>query len=83
MLDSLNNTSVAIYDKSGKRTEKKIYSIRYLQNSEKSFTLELKIDGGVPLKHFVSGDDIFPNISELLTNRCKLEQFDFDSVIIH
>ena len=81
-LDSLQNNTVAIYEKSGKRTEKKIHSIKYTIDSQNSFYLEMSLDGGVPLKHFVSGDDIFPNVSDLISNKCKLEQFDFDSVSI-
>lgn len=81
-LDSLNNNTVAIYEKSGKRSEKKIYSVKYFIDSQNSFLLELNLDGGVPLKHFVSGDDIFPNVSDIISNKCELEQFDFDSVVI-
>lgn len=79
-LDDLNNNTVAIYEKSGKRTEKKIHSISYVMNSQNSFSLTMHLDGGIPLKHFVSGDDIFPNVSDLISNKSKLEQFDFTEV---
>jgi len=81
-LDELNNNTIAIYEKSGKRSEKKIYHIKYAVVSQNSFTLEMKLDGGVPLKHFVFGDNIFPNVSDLISNKCKLEQFDFDEIQI-
>lgn len=81
-LEELNNSTIAIYEKSGKRSEKKIHSVRYGISSQNSFTLEMSIDGGVPLKHFVSGDDIFPNVSDLVSNKCNLEQFDFDEISI-
>jgi tRNA pseudouridine synthase 10 len=38
--------------------------------------------GGLPFKRFVSGDDIFPNISDILENKCKCETFDFEAVKI-
>ena len=79
-LDELNNNTVAIYEKSGKRTEKKIHSIQYRVESQNSFSLMMHLDGGIPLKHFVSGDDIFPNVSDLISNKSKLEQFDFSEV---
>lgn len=81
-LDDLNNNTVAIYEKSGKRSEKKIHSIKYDLDSQNSFYLSMKLDGGVPLKHFVTGEDIFPNVSDLISNKSKLERFDFDEINI-
>lgn len=81
-LNELNNNTVAIYEKSGKRSEKKIHSIKYDVESQNSFYLSMKLDGGVPLKHFVAGEDIFPNVSDLISNKSKLERFDFDEVNI-
>jgi len=81
-LNELNNNTVAIYEKSGKRSEKKIHSIKYDVESQNSFCLSMKLDGGVPLKHFVAGEDIFPNVSDLISNKSKLERFDFDEVNI-
>jgi tRNA pseudouridine synthase 10 len=81
-LDDLNNNTVAIYEKSGKRSEKKIHSVKYAVESPNSFALRMTLDGGVPLKHFVYGDNIFPNISDLLSVKCNLEKFDFDEVQI-
>ena len=82
-LDDLNNSTIAIYEKSGKRTEKKIHSVKYELESQNSFYLSMNLDGGIPLKHFVGGDDIFPNVSDIISNKCKLEQFDFDQVMTH
>jgi tRNA pseudouridine synthase 10 len=76
----LKKNTVAVYDKSGKRAEKLIHDIKYKINSENSFYLSLIIDGGVPLKRFVSGDDVFPNISDLLQNKSKCETFDFEQI---
>ncbi|MGQ0606000.1 MAG: tRNA pseudouridine(54/55) synthase Pus10 [Candidatus Nitrosotenuis sp.] len=82
-LDDLNNNTVAIYENSGKRSEKKIYYAKCTFDSQNSFYLVMKLDGGVPLKHFVAGEDVFPNVSDLISNKCKLETFDFDDVSIH
>lgn len=78
----LKNTKIAVYEKSGKRAEKKIYDIKYKADSENTFQLLLKIDGGVPLKRFVSGEDVFPNVSDILENKCRCETFDFEQVKI-
>lgn len=81
-LMQLENTKIAVYEKSGKRAEKRIHEIKYKADSENSFYLSLKIDGGVPLKRFVSGDDVFPNVSDIVENKCRCERFDFEQVTI-
>lgn len=82
-LDELQNSTIAIYEKSGKRSEKKIHKIKHQITSPNSFQLLMTLDGGVPLKHFVAGDNIFPNVSDLISNRSKLDTFDFDDVRIN
>ena len=83
-LDQLEKNTIAVYEKSGKRTEKLIQNIRYKTNSVNSFYFSMVATGGLPLKRFVSGDNIFPNISDILGNKCRCETFDFEAVkIIH
>mgnify|MGYP003704353843 CR=1 FL=1 len=81
-LDYLVGT-IAIYEKSGKRSEKKIYSVKYTVTSPNSFIVEMRIDGGIPLKHFVNGENVFPNVSDLISNKCMLTQFDFEQIQTH
>ena len=81
-LDQLEKNTLAVYEKSGKRTEKLIQNIQYKINSENSFYFSMIASGGLPLKRFVSGDDIFPNISDILENKCRCEIFDFEAVKI-
>ena len=81
-LDDLVGT-IAIYEKSGKRSEKKIYSVKYTVTSPNSFIVEMRIDGGIPLKHFVNGENVFPNVSDLISNKCMLTQFDFEQIQTH
>ena len=82
-LDELVDRTIAVYEKSGKRSEKKIYSVKYEVTSPNSFTVEMKIDGGIPLKHFVNGENVFPNVSDLISNKCTLAQFDFEQILTH
>jgi tRNA pseudouridine synthase 10 len=80
----LKKSTIAIYEKSGKRAEKTIHDINYKMDSEKSFYLLMTVDGGVPLKRFVSGENVFPNVSDVLNNKCRCQTFDFDQIkIIH
>jgi len=81
-LDTLQDSTIAIYEKSGKRAEKKIHKIKHQTASQNSFYLLMTLDGGVPLKHFVAGDNVFPNVSDLISNKSKLETFDFDDIRI-
>lgn len=78
-LEQLRKTKLVIYD-ADKRAEKSIYTLRYKQESENSFYLYLKLDGGIPIKRFVSGENVFPNISDLLSNNSKCVMFDFDDI---
>ena len=81
-LDQLEKNTVAVYERSGKRTEKTVQGIRYKTKSDNSFYLSMTAGGGLPLKRFVVGDDIFPNISDILENKCRCETFDFEAVRI-
>ena len=81
-LDTLEKNTIAVYEKSGRRTEKLIKNIQYKTDSENSFCLSMTAGGGLPLKRFVSGDDVFPNISDILENKCRCETFDFEAVKI-
>ncbi|MFN3653898.1 MAG: tRNA pseudouridine(54/55) synthase Pus10 [Candidatus Nitrosotenuis sp.] len=79
-LDQLKKTTLAIYENSGKRAEKLIYDVSYKKESDNSFYLYLRADGGVPLKRLVSGENVFPNISEIISNNSKCETFDFEDI---
>ncbi len=76
-LKILTSNPVVVYDKSGKRSEKKIFNVKYSKNSKNLFTLIIKAEGGLPIKRFVIGDDITPGISTLLDIPCVCEEFDF------
>jgi tRNA pseudouridine synthase 10 len=76
-LKDLTTTPVIVYEKSGKRSEKKVFEIKYKKNSKNTFTLMIKAEGGLPIKRFVIGDDITPNVSQILETLCMCEEFDF------
>jgi tRNA pseudouridine synthase 10 len=76
-LKDIQNNPVVVYDHSGKRSEKKIFDVRYVQNSKNMFTLIIKAEGGLPIKKLVSGDDVVPGISKILDVRCTCQEFDF------
>jgi tRNA pseudouridine synthase 10 len=76
-LKELQKRPVVVYEKSGKRSEKKIFSVKYKKNSSNTFTLFIKAEGGLPIKRFVNSDDVSPGISQLLNTSCVCQEFDF------
>ena len=79
-LKNIIKEKVAVYEKSGKRSEKKIFSLRYKKTSKKSFTLLIKVEGGLPIKRFVESDNVCPGVSHILQNSCYCTQFDFHNI---
>ena len=76
-LKNLTKTPIVVYENSGKRSEKKISSVKYKKNSDNVFSLFIKADGGLPIKRFVTGNDVTPNISQILDILCTCHKFDF------
>ncbi len=76
-LKDLTTHPIVVYEKSGKRTEKKLSSIKYTKNSTNTFTLFIKVEGGLPIKRFVHSDDVSPGISQILDISCMCQEFDF------
>lgn len=78
-LKSLLKTPIMINEKP-KRNEKSIYKIKFKKSSPNSFSLWITVDGGLPIKRFVEGKDIHPNLKELLGTKCECQQFDFHKI---
>ena len=76
-LKELQKRPIVVYEKSGKRSEKKIFSVKYRKNSNNTFTLFIKAEGGLPIKRFVNSDDVSPGISQILNTSCMCQEFDF------
>jgi len=68
---------VVIYENSGKRSEKKIFNVKYKKDSKNKFTLIIIAEGGLPIKRFVIGDNVVPGVSQIIENNCKCDEFDF------
>ncbi|MCE2614733.1 MAG: tRNA pseudouridine(54/55) synthase Pus10, partial [Nitrosopumilus sp. (ex Thoosa mismalolli)] len=82
-LKTLSVSPIAVYEKSGKRTEKKVNSVSYKKFSDQKFKLKIDAEGGLPIKRFVNGDDIVPNVSSILGMNCIANEFDFLDVKIN
>ena len=78
-LKTLKKTPIVINEKL-KRNEKSIYKIKFKKLSPTSFSLWITADGGLPIKRFVEGKNIHPNLSEILGTNCECTQFDFHKI---
>ena len=76
-LKELTRQPIVVYEKSGKRSEKKIIAVKYKKSSDYVFTLFIMAEGGLPIKRFVVGDDVSPGISQILDTDCRCQEFDF------
>jgi tRNA pseudouridine synthase 10 len=79
-LKNICNDPVMVYEKSGKRFEKQIFSLSYKKLSLSNFSLFMKVEGGLPIRRFIEGGDVSPNISDILNCKCTCEEFDFHDI---
>ena len=79
-IHKLKKIPLIVSDNRHKKTQKLIYDIKSKKNSPNSFSLSLVIDGGTPLKQFVEGNNVNPNLTKLLGNQCKCKEFDVHAV---
>ena len=76
-VSSLQEQPIVVYERSGKRSEKRVLSARCKKNSSNTFTLFIKVQGGLPVKRFVASDNVTPGISQILNTACVCQEFDF------
>jgi len=81
-LKQLVTVPIEITDSNNKYHKKAIYKLNYKKNSLQSFTVEIEADGGIPIKRFVDGFNIIPNISSLLGTQCSCEKFDINQIYL-
>ncbi len=77
LLKNLKKLPITVYERFDKRNEKNVYSVKYKKTSSESFLINLKVDGGLPIKRFVDGNNVSPTLSDLLDSKCRCNEFDF------
>ena len=80
-LKYLANIPIEITD-SSRQYKKTIYNLKYKKHSLQSFTVEIEADGGIPIKRFVDGYDIIPNISSIIGVQCFCKKFDINQIYL-
>jgi len=81
-LKQLVTIPIKITDSDNKHHKKTIHKLNYKKNSLRSFTVEIEADGGIPIKRFVDGFNITPNISSFLGTQCSCEKFDINQIYL-
>ncbi|NIP62871.1 MAG: pseudouridine synthase [Nitrosopumilaceae archaeon] len=79
-LKGLVNQPITIWENKGRQNKKRIYSIKHRKISQDSLRLTIEMEGGVPIKRLVEGNNIDPCISYLLDDDCRCTEFDFINV---
>ena len=82
-LKNLKNCSIIISEKSGRSYEKKIFDINYKKTSDQIILVKMRVEGGLPIKRFVIGNDVTPNISGIIGTNCIPDEFDFLEIIVN
>ena len=81
-LKKLKEQPLTLFEKSGHKNEKKIYSIKFKKKSDKLFRILMESDGGIPIKRFVAGHEVEPSLSSILETNCKCKLFDFHKIVV-
>ena len=80
LLKGLTKIPILVLEKTNKGNKKSIYEIKYKKSSTNSFLLWMTIQGGISIKRFIEGNNIKPNLTEILENKCICKQFDFNEI---
>lgn len=83
VLKSLKDMPISISENTSRKNQKKIYDIKIKKINPKLFTILVELDGGIPIKRFVTGNNVEPNISMLLENSCNCTKFDFHKITLN
>ena len=79
-LRRLSGHAVNIETRRNTTVKKMIQSLRYRRSGPSSFVVRARVDGGMPIKRLVTGDGVWPNISDVIGVPCRCVRFDFEDV---
>jgi len=75
-LKGMKNSLVQYKNNKGKTVYKKVHQLRILTARGRRLTVEIKLDGGLPVKRLVNGDSVSPSLSEVLKTPLSCQRFD-------
>lgn len=68
---------VLIYDRFSKPSTRRVHDIKYRSMTDGSIIVTMDVEGGLPVKRFVSGQGVSPSVSEAVGVPCVCARFDF------
>jgi tRNA pseudouridine synthase 10 len=71
----MRNALVQYRNNKGRLVDKKIYFVKASARGKK-ITADVKLDGGLPVKRLVSGEDVSPSFAESMKMPLRCERFD-------
>ncbi len=83
VLECLKDMPISISENTSWKNQKRIYNVKIKKIDARTFTILVELDGGIPLKRLVTGNNVEPNISMLLENSCKCTTFDFHKIVLN
>jgi tRNA pseudouridine synthase 10 len=75
-LRSMRNSIVQYRNNKGKTVHKKVYQLRIITARGRRLTVEIKLDGGLPVKRLINGDSVSPSLAEVLKTPLNCQRFD-------
>ena len=75
-LKAMRNSMVQYMNNKGKTVYKKVHQLRILTAKGRKLVVEIKLDGGLPVKRLVNGDSVSPSLSEVLKTPLSCQRFD-------
>ncbi len=76
---SMRNVVVKYRNNKGRIVDKTVYSVKASKRGKK-LTAEIKLDGGLPVKRLVSGEDVSPSFSDSIGVPLRCKRFDIMGV---
>lgn len=83
VLEGLKDMPISISENTSRNNQKRIYNVKIKKIDPRTFSILVELDGGIPLKRLVTGNNVEPNISMLLENSCKCTTFDFHKIVLN
>lgn len=72
---------VSVEDRPGRASIKRVHALRYRRMTGGALRILVEVDGGMPVKRFVSGEGVAPSVSGALGTACTCIVFDFVDIV--
>lgn len=78
-LRKMRNATVQFRNNKGRLVDKKVYFVK-AESKGRKIVADIKLEGGLPVKRLVSGEDVSPSLSEAISIPLRCDRFDIMGV---